>query len=229
MKSFFKNIQLKPKKNKDISYDDELVNNLTIKTKPKLKVIISLTLLVFIINKYFFFIKSFINEITYILFFFNYDSNNNKKNTTTKPNINTNAIAKNKQANNNNYIDLASLENPFVNKDSPIYLANNPEKMVKNKIQNTNLPAIPNYNQNGNLPPIPSFNQNNLPQVPAINTTPTSQIQGISSNEYGENIAIVDGQVVKEGDTLHGNTISKINNNGITFSNGNQISYNIAQ
>lgn len=48
MKSFFKNIQLKPKKNKDISYDDELVNNLTIKTKPKLKVIISLTLLVFI-------------------------------------------------------------------------------------------------------------------------------------------------------------------------------------
>ena len=33
MKSFFKNIQLKPKKNKDISYDDELVNNLTIKTK----------------------------------------------------------------------------------------------------------------------------------------------------------------------------------------------------
>ena len=38
MKSFFKNIQLKPKKNKDISYDDELVNNLTIKTKPKLKV-----------------------------------------------------------------------------------------------------------------------------------------------------------------------------------------------
>ena len=191
MKSFFKNIQLKPKKNKDISYDDELVNNLTIKTKPKLKVIISLI--------------------------------------TTKPNINTNAIAKNKQANNNNYIDLASLENPFVNKDSPIYLANNPEKMVKNKIQNTNLPAIPNYNQNGNLPPIPSFNQNNLPQVPAINTTPTSQIQGISSNEYGENIAIVDGQVVKEGDTLHGNTISKINNNGITFSNGNQISYNIAQ
>ena len=206
MKSFFKNIQLKPKKNKDISYDDELVNNLTIKTKPKLKVIISLTLLVFI------------GSVTATLFFFNYDSNNNKKNTTTKPNINTNAIAKNKQANNNNYIDLASLENPFVNKDSPIYLANNPEKMVKNKIQNTNLPAIPNYNQNGNLP-----------QVPAINTTPTSQIQGISSNEYGENIAIVDGQVVKEGDTLHGNTISKINNNGITFSNGNQISYNIAQ
>ena len=203
MKSFFKNIQLKPKKNKDISYDDELVNNLTIKTKPKLKVIISLILLVFI------------GSVTATLFFFNYDSNNNKKNTTTKPNINTNAIAKNKQANNN--------------KDSPIYLANNPEKMVKNKIQNTNLPAIPNYNQNGNLPPIPSFNQNNLPQVPAINTTPTSQIQGISSNEYGENIAIVDGQVVKEGDTLHGNTISKINNNGITFSNGNQISYNIAQ
>ena len=217
MKSFFKNIQLKPKKNKDISYDDELVNNLTIKTKPKLKVIIPLTLLVFI------------GSVAATLFFFNYDSNNNKKNTTTKPNINTNAIAKNKQANNNNYIDLASLENPFVNKDSPIYLANNPDKMVKNKIQNTNLPAIPNYNQNGNLPPIPSFNQNNLPQVPAINTTPTSQIQGISSNEYGENIAIVDGQVVKEGDTLHGNTISKINNNGITFSNGNQISYNIAQ
>ena len=95
MKSFFKNIQLKPKKNKDISYDDELVNNLTIKTKPKLKVIISLTLLVFI------------GSVTATLFFFNYDSNNNKKNTTTKPNINTNAIAKNKQANNNNYIDLA--------------------------------------------------------------------------------------------------------------------------
>ena len=117
MKSFFKNIQLKPKKNKDISYDDELVNNLTIKTKPKLKVIISLILLVFI------------GSVTATLFFFNYDSNNNKKNTTTKPNINTNAIAKNKQANNNNYIDLASLENPFVNKDSPIYLANNQEKV----------------------------------------------------------------------------------------------------
>ena len=71
MKSFFKNIQLKPKKNKDISYDDELVNNLTIKTKPKLKVIISLTLLVFI------------GSVTATLFFFNYDSNNNKKNTTT--------------------------------------------------------------------------------------------------------------------------------------------------
>ena len=40
-------------------------------------------------------------SVTATLFFFNYDSNNNKKNTTTKPNINTNAIAKNKQANNN--------------------------------------------------------------------------------------------------------------------------------
>ena len=40
---------------------------------------------------------------------------------------------------------------------------------------------------------------------------------------------VKEGQAVKEGDTLHGNTISKINNNGITFSNGNQISYNIAQ
>lgn len=221
MKSFFKNIQLKPKKNKDISYDDELTNNLTIKTKPKLKVIIPLALLVFICS------------VALTLFFFNYDSTNNEKTPITKPNINTSTIAKNKQAyhniNNDNYIDLASLENPFVNKDSPIYLANNPEKMVKTKIQNTNLPAIPNYNKNGNLPQIPSFNQNNLPQIPAINTTTSSQIQGISSNEYGENIAIVDGQVVKEGDTLHGNTISKINNNGITFSNGNQIAYNIAQ
>lgn len=216
MKNFLKNIQLKPKKNKD-NYDDDLVNHLSIKANPTFKIIIPLALLIFLCS------------VIATIFIFNDDTKE-----VTKPNINTNTIAKNKQvdnnSNNNNYIDLASLENPFVNKDSPIYVSNTPEKAEQMaRIKNTNLPAIPNYNQNSNLPPIPSFNQNNLPQVAAINKASTSQIQGISSNEYGENIAIVDGKVVKEGDTLNGNTISKINNNGITFNNGNKIAYNIAQ
>lgn len=49
------------------------------------------------------------------------------------------------------------------------------------------------------------------------------------SDENGNKIAIVDGKIVKTGDSLNGNTISNINNNGITFNNGSQISYNIAK
>lgn len=133
-------------------------------------------------------------------------------------------------------INLTSFENPFVLVDNYQNIndmsESAQEKLAKNMMQSNSLPIIPNYNgvtssggggQNTILPPIPYIEA----QKPA--ESKTSEIQGIMSDENGNKIAIVDGKIVKTGDSLNGNTISNINNNGITFNNGSQISYNIAK
>lgn len=117
-------------------------------------------------------------------------------------------------------INLTSFENPFVLVDDYQNIndmsESAQEKLAKNMMQSNSLPIIPNYNG----VTIES-------QKPV--ESKTSEIQGIMSDENGNKIAIVDGKIVKTGDSLNGNTISNINNNGITFNNGSQISYNIAK
>ena len=133
-------------------------------------------------------------------------------------------------------INLTSFENPFVLVDDYQNIndmsESAQEKLAKNMMQSNSLPITPNYNgvtssgsggQNTILPPIPYIES----QKPV--ESKTSEIQGIMSDENGNKIAIVDGKIVKTGDSLNGNTISNINNNGITFNNGSQISYNIAK
>lgn len=130
-------------------------------------------------------------------------------------------------------ISTAALgDNPFVSTDKYQNIEDmsqeKQEKLAKEAAKA--LPTIPNYtpqaylpgvNNNSSLPPIPTFNVPAMPEK-------TGQIQGIMSDETGNKLAIVDGKIVKEGDALNGDTISQINNQGITFSNGNKISYNIA-
>lgn len=117
-------------------------------------------------------------------------------------------------------------ENPFVNVEK----YQNVSDMSKSKQEklaeenSKNLPAIPNYTPSAYLP------DTGLPAIPTfdIPNIKTQKIQGIMSDENGNKLAIVDGKIIQEGDDLNGTTISKINNKGITFDNGNQISYNIA-
>lgn len=126
-----------------------------------------------------------------------------------------------------NKINLTGIENPFVLLDSYQNIDDMSEsaqaRLSNNtvKTHNQNLPLIPNYENRSfsKLPPIPNT------QTPS---TPTQQIQGIMSDEQGNKVAIIDGQVVKAGDNINGNTISSISNKGIAFTNGNKISYNIA-
>lgn len=141
---------------------------------------------------------------------------------------------KSKLDNYNNNLSLSSIENPFVlidnyqnindmSKSAQERLAN----LAKNNLKNNELPIIPNFSENyknGNTSSI------QLPTIPQFSATNNEQkiIQGIMSDENGNKMAIVNGQVVKKGDTLDGAAISEINNKGITFSNGNKISYNIA-
>lgn len=140
----------------------------------------------------------------------------------------------------NNNLNLTSIENPFVSidnyqnindmsKSAQERLAN--LNLAKNNLKNESLPIIPNFNgtyKNEETSSIQLPTQ--LPTIPQFSATNNERkvIQGIMADENGNKIAIVNGQVVKKGDTLDGAAISEINNNGITFNNGNKISYNFA-
>ena len=211
----------KVKLNIDEDYENDYIKNLSVK-KPKSKMLLPIGILVGV------FLLCAVGTVYFS--FFDVSGSDNNTNKIQNPKVNV-AVKKQKQTKiepENEFINLAGLENPFVTKQSPIYVDNAPQKPGKAvNTANTNLPAIPNYNYpQGSLPPIPAisgdFSKMNFPQQ-------NPQIQGISSNENGQNIAIVDGQVLKEGDKFNGSTISNINSNGITFSNGNQIAYNIAK
>ena len=211
----------KVKLNIDEDYENDYIKNLSVSKKPTSKMLLPISILVGV------FLLCAVGTV-YFSYFDMPDDNTNK---IKSPKENVLAAKKQKQIKTepeNEIINLAGLENPFVTKQSPIYVDNAPQKAGKTvNTANTNLPAIPNYNYpSGTLPPIPAIS-GDLPKMSLPKQSP--QIQGISSNEKGQNIAIVDGQVLKEGDKFNGSTISNINSSGITFSNGNQIAYNIAK
>lgn len=144
-------------------------------------------------------------------------------------------------------VSLAATNNPFVLSDGYQNVADmsqqRQEKYAMEQQRAQNLPAIPSYGYNGysapsgspsvyfpggkTLPPIPSINNPNMPTA-SMPGSPQSQIQGIMTDENGNQMAIVDGKFVTAGDKLNGSTISSINNDGILFNNGNKISYNMA-
>lgn len=213
-------LKKKVKLNIDEDYENDYIKNLSVSKKPKSKMLLPISILVGV------FLLCAVGTV-YFSYFDMPDSTNKIKN----PKENVLAAKKQKQIKTepeNEIINLAGLENPFVTKESPIYVDNAPQKPEKKiNTANTNLPAIPNYNYpSGALPPIPAIS-GDLPKKNLPKQNP--QIQGISSDENGQNIAIVDGKVLKEGDKFNGSTISNINSSGITFSNGNQIAYNIAK
>lgn len=140
------------------------------------------------------------------------------------------------KVNNISNINLTSFENPFVLIDNYQNVEDMSEsaqaRLAQNKsVTQSNLPIIPNYSG------VNSYGQNNitLPDIPNLSTQSQNYndnqtiIQGIMSDENNNKVAIVNGQVVKAGDSVNGNTISNISNSGITFNNGNKISYNIAK
>lgn len=129
-------------------------------------------------------------------------------------------------------IDLAKVY-PFVMPSDDLFDNQNMQQNPTGSIAHlrnitSNLPSIPYYQYQNNYSRV---DRNNLPTIPGAGTAaPTikpQRIEGILTNPDGKNAAIIDGKIVSEGDSLNGNSISRIDNGGITFDNGDKISYGI--